>query len=247
MELSRLLRRVLLVAAVAVAGWLLSAFAASTASADELPVDDVPVHSGQSDGLLRNLLGGLTDTLGGMTDAAAEITDSLTGEPADSVSPSVTPPAPVAETPETLPVAAPIGEVATAPADAPPAEMIFVPSTPAVAPARAVPPVVVVPVVPVAAPALPAMPVVQDPGPDAEEHAAQGGGHQRQPAKAPTAPAGTVTFASTTHDSFGGVRGAHGVLPAQDVLHPAGAGYTTRSLAVDAAGREAGLPSSSPD
>jgi hypothetical protein len=257
-EPSRLLRRALLVAAVAVAGWVLSAVFASVAGADELPGDDTRAY--QSDNALGELLGGLTDLVGGVTDVVGGVTDrvadiggSLVDTSGDVLPPSSSPDAhdPVAETPpapspgaanadrgDALPrtgIAVPPAPVAT-----PPAPVVPLPPVTPTAPAPVTPPVVKVPVAPVAPPA------AQDAGSAATEHAGRGE-PEPEPAKAPTAPAGTGTTVSTAHDNAGSARGTHGVLAAQATLHPADAGFTTRSRAVDGAGRVAGLPASSPD
>lgn len=252
-ELSRLLRRALVVGAVGVAGWLLGIAFAGSASADELPDESLQLHSGQS--LFEGIVGGLTGTLEGVTDAVSGIADSLVDVPAEIVSPIVTPqpPAPVVDTPVVLPANSGTGGAVTDRLDVPRTETVdrSLPPTPApvapalppvVAPVAPAPPPAVAPVI---VPAAPGAPVTQDVGLAAAEHAEQGDGPQRQPAKAPGPGSGTT--ASATHDSSGGARGTHGVLPAQDVLRPTGAGFTTRSLAVDAAGRSAGLPASSPD
>jgi hypothetical protein len=255
MELSRLLRRVLLVAVVGVAGWLLGVLFAGTAGADELPEDGSQVYKGHS--LLGSFLGGLTGTLEGVTDAVSGITDSLVDVPAHIVAPVVTPQpdVPVVTTPEVLPVDSSAGGAATDRFDVPRAETTIVTAAPDVPESEVpAPPAVVAPVAPEPAPATPVVSVpvvpvtpVQDLGVEPAEHAGQGDGPQQPPAKAPGAPAGSGTTASASHDSSGGARSTHGVLPAQDVLQPADAGFTTRSLAVDAAGRSAGLPTSSPD
>jgi len=255
-ELSRLLRRALLVAAVAAAGWLLSAVFASAASAEELPGDNAQPE--QSGGLLGNLIGGLTggltDVVGGVTDRLTDVTGSLVDTAGDALLPIVDEPqAPVTEPPAVLPGSS-SGSAATDRNDAVPhAETVVAPVVPAApvvapapvpppseAPAPVKPPVATVP----AAPAAP--PATTDVDSAATEHA-DGGEPEPQPTKAPSAPASSGTTVSTAHDNAGGARGTHGVLPAQATLHAADAGFTTRSLAVNGAGRAAGLPASSPD
>lgn len=266
-ELSRLLRRALLVAAVAAAGWLLSAALAGTASADELPDDGTrngtqnqKLQSGN--GLLGGLIGGLSNVLTGATDTVTDVTGTLLRPPADLLPPIADePPAPeepVVDLPSTLPAGSSSGGAATDRADASdvavsrtdtavpapvatPAVPVVPPPAPVVAaPVRqepAAPPVVAAPAAPVAA---------EDSGSGAAEQAGEGGS-QPQPVKAPATPAGSGTTVSSTHDNPGSARGTHGVLPTQATLHPADAGFTTRSRAGDAAGRATGLPASSPD
>jgi hypothetical protein len=256
-ELSRLLRRGLLVTGIVVGGWLLSATVAGTASADELPTDDTQT---QKVGLLGGLLDGLTGTLGGVTTGVTDIAGSLLDTTGDILTPSVPPaadlPAPVGEMPSLLPVVdtgSASGTVSTDRADVARAETPSV-TTPVAAPVEPVappaPPPVVAEPVPVAPPvvAVPAAPV---PTPNAnegaaDEHAGQGSPNP-QPAKVPSAPVGPSSTVHSTHDSSGGARGTHGVLSSPTTLHPADAGFTTRSRAVNAAGRVAGLPASSPD
>jgi hypothetical protein len=248
-EPSRLLRRALLVAAVAAAGWVLSAVFATVASADELPGDDTQAY--RSDDVLGDLLGGLTDVVGGVTDRIADIGGSLVDTSGDVLPP---PPAPDVQDPiaEILPGsssgsasadrgdAPPRTEIPPAPVVTPPAPVAPPPPVAPVAPAPVKKPVVTVPAAPVAPPA------AHDTGSAATEHAGRGE-PEPEPTKAPTAPAGSGTTVSTAHDNAGGARGTHGVLTAQAPLHPADAGFTTRSRAVDGAGRVAGLPASSPD
>jgi hypothetical protein len=251
-ELSRLLRRGLLVAGIAAVGWLLGLAFAGTASADELPGEDTQVH--------RNggLLSGLTSTLGELTTGLTDMTKSVVDTAGDLLSPNVTSPVdPIVDLPSLLPIDGSAaggssssdsgsaitdrGDVPRVEADpAPEAQVVAPPPAPESTPvAPAAPPVVVL------APVAPVTPAVQDSG-DATEHADQRGSDPR-PVKKPAAPAGSGTTVSTTHDSSGGARGTHGVLTSQATLHPADAGFTTRSRAVDAAGRTAGLPASSPD
>lgn len=251
MKLSRLLRRGLLVAAVAAVGWLLSVVFAATAGADETPIDETQAPKQQSGG---GLLGGLTEALGGLTGKLVDIPGSLVDMSGDILAP-IAPPAqePVVDLPSTLPAGSSSGSASTdrddggsradtivVPQVAAPAAQVVTPPPAAVAPPAApshVAPVVAVPLAPV--------PSTQDTS-TATEHASDGD-PQPRPVKAPAAPSGSGTTASQTHDHSGGTRGAHGVLPAQTTLHPADAGFTTRSRAVNAAGRVAGLPASSPD
>lgn len=259
MELSRLLRRGLFVAAVAAAGWLLSVVFAATAGADEAPTDETHTQKQQSGGgLLGGLVGGLTGVLGGVTDKLADIPGSLVDTSGDILAP-IAPPAqePVVDLPSTLPSTLPAGSSSGSAttdrsdggsrADTTVVPQVAAPAAPVVTPppAAVVPPAAPVHMAPVVAvPLAPAQPT-QDAS-AATEHAGEGD-PQPGPVKAPAAPSGSGTTASQTHDHSGGARGAHGVLPAQTTLHPADAGFTTRSRAVNAAGRVAGLPASSPD
>jgi hypothetical protein len=263
-ELSRLLRRALLVAAVAVTGWLLSAVFAGTAGADELPGDGTQADitsADMSSGLLDELadaVGGVPDMIDGMTDRVTGLTESVIDTSGD-VLPTVPdhPRDPVNDLPS-FATGSGSGSVSTDRSDAVPRdEPVVTPVVPAAAPTPApAPATVLVPPEPplpvkapvVAVPTTPAAPppAAKDTGGNATEHAGRGGS-EPEPANTPSAPAGSGTTVSTAHDNTGSARGTHGVLPVQAVLHPADAGFTSRSLAVDGAGRAAGLPSSSPD
>lgn len=258
-ELSRLLRRALLVAAVATAGWLLSAAFAGTASADEMPDDGTQNQKQQSGGLIGGLIGGLSDMLTGATDTVTDITGSLLGSPDDFLPPITdAPPAPqepIVDLPSTLPGGSSSGAATTDRTDGDVSRTDTAGTAPVIAPAAPVvtppEPVVIAPVhpAPVAPPviAVPSAPVAaQNNGGSAAEQAGEGDSQPR-PVKAPAAPAGSGTTVSSTHDNPGGARGTHGVLPTQATLHPADAGFTTRSRAGNAAGRATGLPASSPD
>lgn len=255
MELSRLLRRALFVAAVAVAGWLLSVAFAGTASAEERPQDDTRVQD--FGGLVDDLFGGLTDAVGGVTDRVTDTVGTVIDTSGDVLAPIAHPPAeqPDAEPPVILPEGSSSGSATTDRDEGQPRidlapTPITVPTTPVLAPPPVVPPpntTTPVPPAVTAAPAAPAAPAAaQDLGYAAAEHA-DDGVPEPEPVKAPGGSGGSGTTASTTHDNSGGARGTHGVLSTQSELHPADAGFTTRSRAADAAGRVAGLPASSPD
>ena len=257
MELSPLLRRALFVAAVAVAGWLLSAAFAGTASADERPQDDSRgQHSG---GLFGDLARGLTDTVGGVTGKVTDITETVIDTSGDVLTPIAHPPPaaePVAKLPAVLPAGSSSGNATTdrddgqSRLDLVPTPITTVPATLVVAPPPVVtPPSTTAPVLPAvtAAPAAPVAPAAQDLGDAAATEHAGDSTPEPQPVKAPASPGGSGTTASTAHDNSGSARGTHGVLPTQSELHPADAGFTSRSLATGAAGRVAGLPASSPD
>jgi hypothetical protein len=261
-ELSRLLRRALFVAALGVAGWLLSVAFSSAASADELPPQDETLaqplnqplnQRTPSDGLLGGLIGGLSDTLGGVTDKVGGTWVDTSG---DAAAPEPSP-TPILDLPSILPSGPGSGSGGAA-ADkhdiappviadivAPPAPASVVPAPPPPPP----PPVVRVahptPAPPPAVPAPAVPPAAQESGVSDEQ--AGKGDPEPQPVKTPSAPASTGTTVSASHDSSGGARGTHGVLAPHDTLHPADAGFTTRSRAVNAAGRVPGLPASSPD
>lgn len=241
--LSRLLRRGLLTAALAAAAWLLSAVFAGSAVADELPGDQPYPLEQPSGGLLGGLLDGVTGMVTDLTGAV----ENLTGPEADA-----TPPAPVAPSEpgvvqDGVPDAVPAPRAtrqsgAEAPAPAP------APLAPAPQPAAEVP--VTVPAAPAAAAVRRAVvPVPAATGqtpPDAGDQA--GRGTDPLPEKAPAGTSTPATMAGPAHDNAGGARGPHGVLFAQAPLaHPADAGFTTRSRAVNAAGRTAGLPAATPD
>lgn len=240
MELSRLLRRGLLVAAIAAGGWLLSVVFAGTASADEAP-QNTPAQSG---GLLGGLVNGLTGTLGGVTSTVTGITETLAQD--------APPPAaaqdeePVVDLPVLLSGSASGSASTERDPGLPPPDL-----TPAPTPAPQVtapppPPVVVTPPAPTPPPAPPA-PVPPAPAPTAGTEHAGDGVPGPAPVKTPTTPANSGTIVSLAHDGYAGAKSTHGVLPAQTTFHPADAGFTTRSRAVSAAGRVAGLPASSPD
>ncbi len=248
MELSRLLRRGLLVAAIAAAGWLLSVLFAGAASADEQPTDPTQAQKTESGGLLGGLVGGLT---GGVTDLTGSLVDT-TGDLLSPAPPAESAPVrdqePILDLPALL-TGSSSGSASTDRSDGLPRMDLAPAATPAQPVVVPPPPAVVAPPVPPVPPATPAA-VVPAPPPaapnSATEHA--GGGHpEPQPVKTPAAPAGSGTTAANSHDNSGGAKGTHGVLPAQATLHPADAGFTTRSRAVNAAGRAAGLPASSPD
>jgi hypothetical protein len=249
-ELSRLLRRGLLVAAIAAAGWLLGAVFAGPASADELPRDQTQTREQSSGGLLGGLLGGITQTVTELTDTVVDITGSVV-DTATTLLPPVTQPGqePIVDVPELLPVDDWTGSSGTdrvdpAPAPAPvPAAQLVAPAAQPVAPA----PVQAVAPVPPAAPA-PARSAAQEKTTtDAAGHHA-GTGSAPEPVKTPAGPSAPSSTASAAYSDSGGARGTHGVLVSHTTLtHPADAGFTTRSRAVNAAGRDAGLPVSTPD
>ena len=253
-ELSRLLRRGLLVAAIAAAGWLLGAVFAGSASADELPDDQTQTREQSSGGLLGGLLGGITHTVTGLTDTVVNLTGSVVDTTTTLLTP-VTQPAqePTADVPELLPVDDWTGSSGTDRAEPVPAPVpVPVPAPQPVAPAPK--PVVITPVQAVA----PAPVPVQAPAPQQvatqEEKTATGASHHAgtgstpEPVKTPAGPSAPGSTASAAHNDSGGARGTHGVLVSQTTLtHPADAGFTTRSRAVNAAGRDAGLPASTPD
>jgi hypothetical protein len=258
-EFSRLLRHALLVAAVAGAGWLLSAVFAGAASADELPDDGT--QADRSSELLGKLVDevsdvvdgtdGATDMVGGVADRVVNFTESLIDTSGD-VPPSFPEQSqdPIAEPSSVLPGSV-SGSTSTDRTDTPPrVETVVAPvvvlAAPPVAPAPVVPPEPPAPVKPpvVAVPAAPAAPPAAED--TATDHAGRGE-TDPEPAKTPSAPAGSGTSVSNAHDNASGARDTHGMLLTQAILHPADAGFTTRSLAVDGAGRVTGLPASSPD
>ncbi len=254
-ELSRLLRRALLVTALAVAGWLLSVVFAGAATADTgagtTTTGDEPAQQQQSGGLLGGLLGGVTNTLTGITNSVVTLTGTVVDTTTSVLAPVVTPaPDPIIDLPELLPAppGSSAGDSSTDRTDAvpvPPAP----PAPAAVAPTPQAPPVTLA-VEDVVRPAAVATqqpaPVAQEPANNADSHAGKGATDPR-PNKAPAGPAGPNSTVSTAHDTSGGARGTHGVLTVQATLHPADAGFSTRSRAVDAAGRVAGLPACTPD
>jgi hypothetical protein len=254
-RLSGLLRRGLLVAAMAGVGWLLSVGFSAAAAADELPGDDSSNYRTQSGGggLLGGLLGGVTSTLTGLTDTVTQLAGAVLDTTSSLLSPVITPPdQPILDIPEILPAPA---DGSSNPGSATPDRSdAVVEAAPVVAPAPPVAPplapvVEVAPVLAAVKPAAvvpPAAPVVaKNADGNAAEHANRGDSDP-QPVKAP-APNSPGSTASSAHDSFGGARGTHGVLTTQATLHPADAGFTSRSRAVSAAGRAAGLPACSPD
>lgn len=248
-ELSRLLRRGLLVAAIAAAGWLLGAVFAGPAGADELPRDQAQTREQSSGGLLGGLLGGITHTVTGLTDTVVDLTGSVV-DTTTTLLPPVTPPAqePIVDVPELLPVddwtgSSGTDRVGPAPAPAP---------VPAARPAAPAPKPVVIPPVQAVAPAPAAAPAPQQAA--TQEKKTTSAGHQAgtgstpEPVKTPAGPSAPGSTASAAHNDSGGARGTHGVLVSHTALtHPADAGFTTRSRAVNAAGRDAGLPVSTPD
>ncbi|TDV46918.1 hypothetical protein [Actinophytocola oryzae] len=260
MESSRLLRRGLLVAAVASAGWLLSVVFAGVASAEEAQADqtvDEPQAQTLRDpsgGLLGDLLGGLTDTLGGVADKVGDFTGSLVDTSADFLSPSLTAPqghAPILDVPS-LPSSGSAADGSTTDESdgSLPRVDVVTTTAPAAPPELPPPPLLVIPDAQPFPVTQPAVAQAAAPGPAAQHTASEqagSGDHEPAPVKTPAAPCGTGTAVSASHDNPGNARGTHGVLPTQDTLHPADAGFTTRGLAGGAAGRVAGLPASSPD
>jgi hypothetical protein len=222
----------------------------STVTPEPLPVTK-PSSGG---GLLGGLLGAVTNLVGGVLDT----TDSL-------LSPVIDPPGePIVDVPELLP--APDewswdGGSSSGSAETVRAEPTA-PVSSAVVPAA---PVAPVPTAAVAvtqqhttrfvakAPEAPEAPAAPQPSPPAPEptdadQAQHGSGGDRLPGKVPAAPAAPAgPTASAGHDHSGGARGLHGVLVANTTLEPGDAGFTTRSRAVNAAGRAAGLPAATPD
>jgi hypothetical protein len=249
----RLVRRGLLVAAIAGAGWLLSVLFAANASADELPMsepDTVEPMAAPAQQPAGGLLGGLTDLTGSLFGTVADTTSAL---------PSVVPPA-KDEPAETLPDLPELLHVLDTPDVTPPSDhpagRSAVPPRPSSPPATPSPPATA------AAPEHTPRPVVTNEAPQrtapskpprkAAERPAGEQAHssQEQPTKAPAAPVGPSggTVASSAHDSSGGARGTHhGVLTAQAPLAPHSAGWSTRGRAADASGRITGLPATSPD
>lgn len=254
-EFSRLLRRGLLVAAIAVAGWLLSAVFAGSASADELPGDQPQTREQSAGGLLGGLLGGITHSVTGLTDTVVDITGSVIDTTSTLLTPVTQPPQePIADVPELLPIDEWTGSNGTdrverAPVPAPAPAPAPLPVAPAPRPVVATPVEDVAPApVPAAAPA-PQQAAAQEKTttPTATGHEA-GTGSTPEPVKTPAGPSGPGSTVSAAHHDSGGARGTHGVLVSQATLsHPADAGFTTRSRAVNAAGRDAGLPVSTPD
>jgi hypothetical protein len=256
-ELFRLLRRGLLVVTVAAAGWLLSAVFAGSASADELPGDRPGTQQQPSGGLLGSLLGGVTNTLTSLTDSVVDVTGSVLDTTSTLLSP-ITQPAtePIVDVPEILPVDDWSGANSADRPLIPPA-----PSVPPAPSAAPVPPVSVAPAPPPAAPApVRVAPVASEPAVapvprqavanDNEDGTGQHANRDPapEPVKTPADPSAPGTTVSAAHDTWGGARGTHGVLISHATLaHPADAGFTTRSRAANAAGRDTGLPVSTPD
>lgn len=252
-EFGRLLRRGLLVAAIAAAGWFLSVLFAGSASAQTLPDEQPHTQEQPSGGLLGGLLGGVTHTVTGLTETVVGITGSV----ADATTPLLTPPSapdhdPVIDVPVLLPGDGwASGTTETDRADVAPVPAAK-PAPKAAAPApRAVPPAPVKAAPPVT-PKLAAAPVPAPRAAVAEEHDPAGDragtGTDPEPVKTPAGPATPGTSVSAAHDHSGSARTTHGVLVSHTVhTHPADAGFTTRSRAVSTAGRDVGLPASTPD
>lgn len=254
-ELGRLLRRGLLVAAIAAAGWLLSVVFAGSASADTVHGDQPQTQEQPSGGLLGGLLGGVTRTVTGLTETVA----GITGPVADVTTTLLVPvqkeaPEPVVEAPVLLPAdgwatgtaGTERAETPVAPAPAPkPAAPAPRPAAPEPAPVKAAATVA-------AAPKPAAAPVTAPRTAVAEEHDPAGDragtGSDPEPVKTPAGPSTPGTSVSAAHDHPGNARATHGVLVSHAAhTHPADAGFTTRSRAVNAAGRDTGLPASTPD
>ena len=271
----RLLRRGLLVAAVATGGWLLSAmFTTATAAAEEpsLPVAETPASAPvgadtQADSTaghesppepaaepadtpteLSEAFAGLS---GAIDDSMHQLTTTLAGITvgvADHTGAVLDPsgPAPALPIAELLPDLGLPGP--GMPHDQPGAER----AEPVPAPAPRAPPVTPAsPVTNAVVAEHPPRSVVAVTTPQrtiggVPEHATETGSDQ-QPgeAPAPAAPAGIAGAIALDHS--GGARGTLGVLTAQATARPSAAGFTTRGRAADASGRVAGLPATSPD
>lgn len=254
-RLRRLLRRGLLVAALAVAAWLLSALFANSASAAPAPPPDpdedvawagAPTTAEPSHTGLGSLLGGVTKTL---TSTVANVVTS-------TVTHVVTPAVHQVDHPVATLTSAVVGT----------AEQVLAPAArPEPAPAGAARAATPKPASPHRPPAIPALPSTvalaaehtprapaaaiprtsttsrQDTG----EHAGRPGPEHPIQTPAPVAPGGTSV--SSSYDNVGGARAMQGMPTAADTLPPTAAGYTTRSRTADATGRVAGLPAISPD
>ena len=264
-ELARLLRRGLLVAAIAAAGWLLSAVFAASAGAetrhDQLFDEQPQTQEQPSGGLLGGLLGGVTRTVTGLTDAVVAITGPITDATSSLLVPVGTQaPAPAVEMPVEAPVVLPADDWTTGTAEtervetpppAPAPEPVAAPAKKPVVPQAAPVPAAAAPVAaatpePAAAPVIAPRPAVAEEHDPAGDQA--GTGSDPEPVKTPAGPPTPGTSASAAHDHSGNARATHGVLVSHATLtHPADAGFTTRSRAVNAAGRDAGLPASTPD
>ncbi|GAB1508239.1 hypothetical protein [Actinophytocola sp. KF-1] len=255
MELGRLLRRGLLLAAMAAAGWLLSVVFAGAAGATALHDEQPHTQEQPSGGLLGGLLGGVTQTVSGLTDTIAGITAPVT----DVTTALLVPVEKDTPEPVDLPAVLPAddwttGTAVTERAETPPAPAPapkpVAPAPKPVAPEPAPPVQAAAPVA--AAPKPAAAPVTAPRTAVAEEHDPAGDragtGSDPEPVKSPAGPSAPGTSVSAAHDHAGNARATHGVLVSHATLaHPADAGFTTRSRAVNAAGRDAGLPASTPD
>ena len=252
-ELGRLLRRGLLVAAIAAAGWLLSVVFAGSASAETLPDEQPHTQEQPSGGLLGGLLGGVTHTVTELTETVTGVTGAVVDATTTLLAPPQAPDhEPVIDVPVLLPgdgwTSGTTETDRAVPAPAPAVQ----PAPKAVAPApKAVPPAPVK-AAPQVTPKLAAAPVPAPRAAVAEEHDPAGDragtGTDPEPVKSPAGPATPGTSVSAAHDHSGNARTTHGVLVSHAVhTHPADAGFTTRSRAVRTAGRDAGLPASTPD
>jgi hypothetical protein len=225
------------------------------ASAPEPTIAPAPTmqSSQQSSGggLLGGLLGAVTNTVSSLTGALLNTTGSLLSP---VVPPQPSPP--IIDLPELLPATDgwTWGGSSSGSAETVRAEPVAAPTAYAVAPAAPVTPV------PAATPAITHTRVTVEPAatrqqsrpasddPTDADQAQRGSGGERLPGKVPAAPAAPAGPTATAgHDHSGGARGLHGVLVAQTALEPGDAGFTTRSRAVNAAGRAAGLPAATPD
>lgn len=257
-ELGRLLRRGLLVAAIAAAGWLLSAVFAGSASAETRSDGQPQTQEQPSGGLLGGLLGGVTRTVTGLTDTVVGITTPITDATSSLLVPAEKQaPEPAVEMPVVLPAdgwstgTAETERVETPPpAPAPAPEPVTAPAPKPVVPQAAPVEAVAAPVATAPKPA--AAPVIAPRTAVAEEHDPAGDragtGSDPEPVKSPAGPSAPGTSAAAAHDHSGNARATHGLLVSHATpTHPADAGFTTRSRAVNAAGRDAGLPASTPD
>jgi hypothetical protein len=252
-RLRRGLRRGLLIAALAAAGWLCGALFSTTASAAPAPPTEqqprgLAGYLGSVTHAVTNAVTHtVTHTVHQADRTAAALTHAVvaTPEPAESAGrPVVASPAPVE----------PSGaeRAATAPAPIAPHEPPATPALPVtVAPAAEHPPRA--PVDPTSQRAsatgvphgIDGAAVRADQQAEDDARAGRHGPGQPDRSPAPAAPGGTSVY--TAHDTHVGARGVLGVLTDSAPRPPPAAGHSPRGSAADATGRVAGLPATAPD
>ena len=257
-RLHRLLRRVLIVGGLAAAGWLLSLlFATTAAAAADEPIDQPNAPAAQPEeeaqpaeegtaarGEYATMVSGVSGTVTHTVDQLTENVSASTATAAThstEVTGKATAPAPgpangrAATTSHTAQL-----EPSTAERAAPPQVPQVPPATPALSTSAAVAPE-----------HPPRAAVVETPHSRTvtehiRAHAKEHGPARPVESPAPVAPGGTAV--SNAHDNTGGARSALGApVASTPAPPPSGAGFSSRGLAADAAGRVAGLPATSPD
>jgi hypothetical protein len=252
-RLRRVLRRGLLIAALAAAGWLCGALFSTAAAASASPAPPTEQQPRGLAGYLGSVTNAVTNTVTHTVRQAVHQVDRTAVALTHAAAPATPEPAgrPVAASPAPV---QPSGaeRAAIAPAPTPPPEPPATPALPVtVAPAAEHPPRA--PVDPTSqrtsAAGVPdgihsAVRADQQAEEDARATRHSPGQPDRSPAT-PVAPSGTSGY--TAHDTGVGGRGVLGVLTDSAPRPPPAVGHATRGSAANATGRVAGLPATAPD